>query len=80
LQESLFPNPTTGNVSVVFSEAVGSAQIHIMDNVGRKLFSTVSSGTSASLDLSTYADGVYIITVTANGRRFQHSVVKHYAI
>ena len=67
LKEILFPNPTTGQVSVVFNTPVAEAQITVTDNLGRQLYSTTASGTSIPLDISRFAEGLYFILVRAQG-------------
>lgn len=77
LLQSMFPNPTTGAVSIVFNQPVDNAEITVSDNIGRKLFTTQASGSTLPLNLSGYPSGTYFITTKARGQTFQSSVVKN---
>lgn len=65
---SLYPNPTSGLTTLRIEGLGGSeASIHLMDLTGRVLVSKNVAGTSdgieASLNLSKYAAGVYVVRI-----------------
>lgn len=76
LTATFFPNPTTGQVTVQLSSSVTEVQVSISDNSGRVLHTTQSSGSSLPVDLSRYADGLYMITAKTQGRVFRSTVIK----
>jgi hypothetical protein len=76
LTEGLYPNPTSGAVSVVFNNPVSEAQVSIMDNLGRQLYTATVSGTNIPLDISQYNDGIYLIVVRTGGNSYKSKVVK----
>lgn len=76
LKETLFPNPTTGPVAVVFNQPVSEAQITITDYLGRQLYTTTASGSSIPLDMSRFSEGMYYIVVRTQGNKYQSTVVK----
>lgn len=72
---NLYPNPTHGLVKVEadasFMELEGK-QVHIFDLAGRKLYSRPVDEERFTLDFSDYADGSYIVRITAE--RYVHEV------
>jgi hypothetical protein len=77
LTETLYPNPTSGLFYMVFNNAINDAQLVISDNLGRQLMSTTISGNTIPMDISTYADGLYFITVRIGGESYKKAVVKN---
>ncbi len=68
LKTEVYPNPTTGSVSMVFPEELRGAGYTILDQTGRKVFSgNVVSG-RMTVDLSGLASGLYLIRST-NGKQ-----------
>lgn len=72
LKETLFPNPTTGPVSVVFNNPVSEAKITITDNLARQLYTTTASGSSIPIDMSRFAEGMCYIVVRAQGNKLDN--------
>ncbi len=77
---NLFPNPTSGIVTLnVETELNQPVLIRVMDISGSLVFSKTIDADKAknhSLDLSSYADGVYIVSVTQNGRQHRARLIK----
>ena len=76
LSESIYPNPTSGNLNVVFNNAINTGQLIITDDLGRQLYKATISGTSVPLNISSFAQGVYYVTIKTGGYSFQNTVVK----
>jgi hypothetical protein len=79
---SVFPNPANENATLVFGETSGVTQITILDISGNLVYSKEITFDPASpqirLDVSTWADGCYIIQ-GVNGNRVgtQRILVQH---
>ncbi len=59
---SLYPNPTSGNITVKSSKAV-DMNISITDLTGRVVFVAAGSNGSADVNVSTLAAGVYYVNI-----------------
>lgn len=78
---TVFPNPTEGMVSLgIDALSEGKARIVITDAAGREMLSgSVAVDryvNQATIDLSTFSPGVYLITVDVDGRRSVARVVR----
>ena len=60
---TLFPNPTTGNVTILFPQNQGFDEVVIYDLEGKIVFSEqiAKNITSKSLNTSTLASGIYTV-------------------
>lgn len=74
LNESLtmFPNPATNEVNVVFSNITfDSVDLNIVNSLGQLLMkidrSTTNGANRLTLDVSNYASGLYFVNITADG-------------
>ncbi len=73
---AMYPNPTTGKLSVEMLRATESAsQVQVFDFRG-KLLSSETMGDRAELDLTEYSAGVYLIRVISGDEAFTQKVVK----
>lgn len=71
---AIYPNPTTGNLSVT---APGMKHIDVINALGQVIYNTNVSGESVSLDMSLYPAGVYMVRVeAANGVSVKRVTVK----
>lgn len=59
----LHPNPTTGSVSLMWSEARVASSITVLDVSGRTLETVPPIGNGQMLDLGGYASGLYLVKV-----------------
>jgi hypothetical protein len=59
----LFPNPTTGKLTIEFNTTHNSSTVSLMDIEGRELLKTDVTTPSTNLDLSGFSKGVYLIKV-----------------
>lgn len=60
---NLFPNPTTGAVTVQTGNTV-AAKIAVSDISGKQLLETKPTATETLLDLKGFAAGLYLVTIT----------------
>lgn len=77
-QISLFPNPAA-NTLTISTGNLQNAQVELFDISGRKLFQQNLTASQQSVDVSGYANGIYICVVTANGKvvRREKIVISH---
>lgn len=74
---TIWPNPTSGKVSVLVSGENTIRRIELYDVFGHMLVSRDTEGFSCELDLSGYTTGSYILTITlSDGTREVRKVVK----
>ncbi|MEZ5018018.1 MAG: T9SS type A sorting domain-containing protein [Flavipsychrobacter sp.] len=77
---ALYPNPTTGQLTIALNGSKGNSTIELYDVTG-KMIATISNQSSASsytIDLNDYtkAAGVYYVKVLAEGSYTYNKVVK----
>ncbi len=66
----VYPNPASTTVNLDLSDLNGPAQIRVMDAQGKTVLEKASTAAQEQLDLSTLADGNYMILVTVNDRQY----------
>ena len=77
LQTSVYPNPTNGNFTVVFSNAIEeSCSIQIIDVTGKIVYSELSETSSNNLEftLSNINSGIYFLVL--NGETISKIIVE----
>ena len=72
----IYPNPTSGHVSINFPNALES-KITVYDLNGRLLLNTTETTTKSIIDLSNYEDGVYLLKIEVNQNEIIKRVVKY---
>ncbi len=71
----LYPNPTSG--SIIISGLAQGEVIELYDNIGQKISSETMRNTTSSLDLTSMANGIYLLRVKNNGNTIsQKKLVK----
>lgn len=70
---SLMPNPTTGNIKV--SSAQQIANIEINNALGQRLANIRIANTEATINLSQYGKGVYIVKINTSTDNIIHKVI-----
>lgn len=78
---SVFPNPTSGSISLIVKEAdFQDAKIELIDISGRRIYQrkiTTSGGfVRESIDMSQLSAGVYHLSIITSGKTFTERVVK----
>lgn len=72
---SLYPNPTHDQLTIEFKEA-SERKITITDLEGRELFQAKSSSMHLTVDVSTFASGIYIMSTSLEGVHSSSRFVK----
>ena len=71
------PNPTNGIINIVVPPGVGSCQLQLSGIDGRVLHKELlGADTVHQRDFSTYANGVYIITIKTEQDRYTRKLIK----
>jgi hypothetical protein len=77
---NVFPNPNNGSFVLSINGNMGDIVIDVVTITGQIVYSEqasdVKSGFVKPIDMSTHANGIYYLRVTANGQQFVHRVVK----
>jgi hypothetical protein len=76
LVTQLYPNPTTGRITVSFTQPLNNAVITLLDMTGKVLIQSRKSGNQVVLDLSSYRAGVYILRVMDGKNPSSFTIVK----
>ena len=58
---ALYPNPTTGKVTISLVSPVDNATVQIFDAAGRLILQNKQSGNQLKVDLSRYRAGIYFL-------------------
>ncbi|WP_053069190.1 LamG-like jellyroll fold domain-containing protein [Bizionia psychrotolerans] len=72
----VYPNPTSGNVSISFPNSLES-KITLYDLNGRLLLNTTETTTKSIIDLNNYEDGVYLLKIEVNQNEIVKRVIKY---
>jgi len=74
----VYPNPTAGVIvlETADAEALEGAQVQVLDANGRQIKQQTIVAQQTEIDLSSFANGVYIVRITFNGRSKEWRVVK----
>jgi len=63
----IYPNPTSGTISITLEELQPGTWLSIRDQLGRELLRRSINDLKTTLDLNTLHDGCYNIQIQANG-------------
>lgn len=74
--EAMYPNPTSGPVTVVFTTPLKGAKISLLNISGKEIRYMVEASNRLQLDLSDVPDGIYFLRVTKDGRSSTRKIVK----
>lgn len=73
---TVFPNPAKSFITIQSSEE-GNLSVSIQDLSGRVLQKTNNYSKEQILDISSYSNGVYLISVTINNKTITKKIIKH---
>ena len=68
----MYPNPVTGSVLNITSDANGSKTVAIYDVLGKQVVNTV---TNSTVNVANFTAGVYIVKITENGKTATRKLV-----
>jgi para-nitrobenzyl esterase len=68
----VYPNPTSGSISIKSTDQT-VIDVIVSDYTGRTIYKQTNAG---EIDLSSVANGVYILKVTQNGKEFHTKLIK----
>ena len=75
---TLYPNPTSGQFTVTFTNSVSAKQVTITDLIGKVVYELKEvNNESIKIDLSDFETGVYILNVRINGQTESLKVIKN---
>lgn len=72
----VFPNPTHGLVTLLFSNFVESGYYKLYNMTGQVVSEGIIESTSSTIDLSSYQTGMYMLTLTVNGKEDTWKIIK----
>jgi hypothetical protein len=64
----IFPNPTSGEVTIETGKVMHNGRVSIFSSEGRQLHSEPFNGLQSKIDLSHLQPGIYIVNVEGSGR------------
>ncbi len=67
VSSSISPNPTSGSAVVTYAEQSGDVTVSVSDLLGNEVASAAGGSSSADIDASGLASGLYIVTVAVDG-------------
>ena len=70
---AVYPNPTTDNVNIL---APGINHVAVMNAIGQVIYESNADGNMATLDMSQYQTGVYMVRVTTENGQIVKLVTK----
>ncbi|MBP7810499.1 MAG: T9SS type A sorting domain-containing protein, partial [Bacteroidia bacterium] len=74
---NIYPNPTTGLITLVISDVSATTELEVFDAVGKIVLSQTISDSQTQINMSELASGIYSYRVkNANGYIAQGKLVK----
>lgn len=75
----LGPNPTRDKLTITFpnNENYEQCLLFLYSVTGQKLYSSKTSKSSTTLDLSQYPDGTYLLRILLNGKSSTYKIIKN---
>ncbi|MBX2842057.1 MAG: VCBS repeat-containing protein, partial [Flammeovirgaceae bacterium] len=77
LSVDFYPNPTSGLLSIEFSEAqYEGSTLRIIDLSGNVIINTNPQSNLESIDISSFQSGIYLLKVTNGNQEFSQKIIK----
>ena len=73
----IYPNPANEQVTIKFDQPVSNASVKISDELGRTLYETNFSGNKLQIDVSSFSQGLYFITIDNNKTILKAKLIIH---
>ena len=71
----IFPNPSTGLITVQLSQINDGTSLHITDMLGKEVYTTVLNNDRSSMDISTLQKGMYVLTITSGQAKHMQKLI-----
>jgi Secretion system C-terminal sorting domain len=71
----IYPNPASGKVTLQTSTIAGNAAVVVADVLGKTVLTHTMDATESNLDISSLRSGLYLITLSAEGRSVTKKLV-----
>lgn len=72
----VFPNPTHGLITLQFSHSVESGYYKLCSLTGQLVSEGIIESITSTIDLSSYQTGVYMLTLSVNGKEDTWKIIK----
>lgn len=73
---SIYPNPTSGKLTILQNESNGNSQIFVTDAQGKVIIETTFSGKETTIDLNQFKGNLFFVTLINNEQKAQKKIVK----
>ena len=73
---SIFPTPTSGIITICMNSFVPNTTIQLIDNFGRIIVSFTAKNKIEMLDITNFANGVYVLSITTGKEVLMNKIVK----
>jgi hypothetical protein len=73
---SVFPNPTSGKLTILQNESTGNSQIFVSDAQGKIIVEKTFSGNETTIDLNQFEGNLFFVTLINNQQKAQKKIVK----
>jgi len=74
--DALYPNPTTGQITVRLVKPLQNGLVQIMDVAGRIVINATANGSILNYDLSRFAAGVYFLHIEQGKQKITMKIIK----
>lgn len=71
----VYPNPNSGNFTIVIPSAASSAAITISDMSGHIIDTRISAKKTEEFNLSNYSRGIYLISIETDDKRYKQKLL-----
>lgn len=74
--DALYPNPTTGRITVRLVRPLRNAVVEIADAAGHTVISATANGLILNYDLSSFAAGIYFLYIQQQDAKTMMKIIK----
>ncbi len=75
---SVFPNPTNGEITILFNLKMNNATIRILDLTGQKIMEKINyTGNQLNINIANQANGIYFIELVQDGSLARTKLMKN---
>lgn len=73
---ALYPNPTTGKITVRLTNPLQNGKVQITDGTGRIILSATATGYILNYDLSGFGPGIYFLHIEEGKQKVSMKIIK----